>query len=119
MEWEEIVPTEPDFGAAGASKPDAPLEIIIKAPQRAPSPSALRKEKTQADALARVIRLASHRLHTLALLANASIRNKWLSDTLLHVCRNSMLLSPADMLNMILRPVSCRSPPCQSKCLSR
>lgn len=86
MEWEEIVPSEQAISLPRPSTVDAPLEIVIQAPAPAPGPSGLRKEKTQADQLARVTRLAAHRFHTLALLANASIRNRWLNDTLLQVC---------------------------------
>lgn len=85
MDWEQIVPNEPTIETPGASSSNTPLEITIKAPARARDQSELKKEKAQADALKRVIRLGSHRLHTLALLANASIRNKWLNDDLLKV----------------------------------
>lgn len=87
MEWEQIVPNDQTVDTAGASTSNVPFEITIKAPVREPSQKEKRQEKSQADALKRVIRLGSHRLHTLALLANASIRNKWLNDELLQVRR--------------------------------
>jgi xeroderma pigmentosum group C-complementing protein len=86
MEWEQIVPNEQTIASPRPPTVDTPFEIVIQAPARTPDQSELRKKKTQADQLARVTRLAAHRFHTLALLANASIRNKWLNDTLLHVC---------------------------------
>lgn len=40
----------------------------------------------------RLLRLDSHKIHTVFLLANAWIRNKWINDQLLHVRREIVLL---------------------------
>ncbi|KAF8312462.1 Rad4-domain-containing protein [Clavulina sp. PMI_390] len=86
MEWEEIVPVaeEQTKTVTLPSTSNVPFEITIKAPPPKASDAELRKQKAQADALRRIIRLTSHRLHTIALLVNASIRNKWAKDELLH-----------------------------------
>jgi xeroderma pigmentosum group C-complementing protein len=89
IDWEEITSNLPErsLDILGASSSLAPLEITINTPIRPPSPSATRRENSQADSLARLIRLRSHRIHTVALLASASIRNNWLNDDLLKVYR--------------------------------
>lgn len=103
MEWEEIVGVrDMSLETPGASSSMAPLEITINAPIRPPSPSEARKEKSRAAALARFVRLQSHRIHTVALLASASIRNSWLSDDLLRV-RLSMSLCYVTLLNRCSR----------------
>lgn len=86
MEWEQIVPNEQTTASPRTSTVNTPFEITIQAPGRTPDQSELRRKKAQTDQHTRVTRLAAHRLHTLALLVNASIRNKWLNDMLLHVC---------------------------------
>jgi xeroderma pigmentosum group C-complementing protein len=35
----------------------------------------------------RLKRILSHKIHTVALIANARVRNTWLNDELLHVCK--------------------------------
>lgn len=44
-----------------------------------------RKKAAAALHAQRVLRTTSHKIHTVALLANAWTRNKWLNDPLLHV----------------------------------
>lgn len=34
----------------------------------------------------RLVRLNCHKMHTVVLLGNARVRNKWINDSLLHVC---------------------------------
>jgi hypothetical protein len=48
-----------------------------------------RKRDAKADALQRLRRLEAHKMHTIALLASFSLRNKWINDQLLHVCTRS------------------------------
>lgn len=86
MEWEQIVPNKQTVTSPRPSTANAPFEITIQAPGHTPDLSELRKEKAQANQLTRVTRLTAHRLHAVALLANASIRNKWLNDAPPHVC---------------------------------
>lgn len=41
----------------------------------------------------RLLRIDCHKVHTVALIANAAVRNRWINDELLQV-RNTPLLSP-------------------------
>lgn len=106
MEWEQVLPEplpqleepfpEDDYTTQDVSEQPphetleltiskAPIEITIERPApRTAGPSASDKEKSQALARERFVRLQSHRLHTIALFTSASIRNKWINDPLLH-----------------------------------
>ena len=96
MDWEEILPvaTLPPPPNNELSAAQAPIKITIRAPgAKNPSAEALKKQKSESEALERFVRLQSHRIHTVALLANASIRNKWLNDPLLHVSLSNARLN--------------------------
>lgn len=45
-----------------------------------------RKKEIRVEHLAR---LNSHKMHTVCLLMNARVRNKWINDELLHVCAST------------------------------
>ena len=47
--------------------------------------SCLQRERAAAIQAARVARLDCHKVHTICLIANGQIRNRWLNDPLLHV----------------------------------
>lgn len=89
---EEVLPTRAPFVnpyrdiSPDASTSQAPLQITIRAPiAKEPAVEVQKKQKSEAESLERFVRLQAHRLHTIALLTNASIRNKWINDPLLHV----------------------------------
>ncbi|KAF7299787.1 hypothetical protein HMN09_00984700 [Mycena chlorophos] len=72
-DWEEIVPADSE-----PSK-DKTLEITISLPHEAPDS----KSKPRISPAERLLRINCHKLHTLALLANAWVRNRWINDELL------------------------------------
>lgn len=91
LDWEEV------------EVPQRHLEITLKArPKQDPAKSVLfptfmasadfrryfrKKGTSHAE---RVARINCHKIHTVALLANAAVRNKWINDPLLHVGRNTV-----------------------------
>ncbi len=89
MNWEEVVPFQLATHSIVVQPPaeSAPLQITIRAPPSSDkqAEAQARREEAQAKSLQRLIRLQAHRFHTIALLANACIRNQWANDELLHV----------------------------------
>jgi xeroderma pigmentosum group C-complementing protein len=88
MDWEEVLPESlvTSLPSLTIKASEAPIQITIKSSsfeQKAEAEA--KKAKSQAEALERFTRLQAHRLHTVALLANASIRNSWANDKLLQV----------------------------------
>ncbi|KAI5119046.1 hypothetical protein M0805_005912 [Coniferiporia weirii] len=57
------------------------IEITI---QRSNKVDPKRKKQAEQNAELRAVRLACHKMHTVALLSNALARNKWINDPLLH-----------------------------------
>ncbi|TFK87491.1 Rad4-domain-containing protein [Polyporus arcularius HHB13444] len=72
------------------------LEITIKTKGKAKG-DPKKKQKALQLAAERAIRVDCHKVHTVALLANAKIRNKWLNDPLLHA--RLMSLTPLPLQN--------------------
>lgn len=89
MDWEEVVPFQLATQNIVVQSPaeGAPLQITIRAPpsKDKQTEAQARREEARAKSLQRLIRLQAHRLHTIALLTNACIRNQWANDELLHV----------------------------------
>ncbi|KZT42654.1 Rad4-domain-containing protein, partial [Sistotremastrum suecicum HHB10207 ss-3] len=103
MDWEEVVPSS--YGQDGNTGLQDTLEIDVpgQQPIEITLPTAKSKEqakKTQARARTlewraqQVVRLESHKLHTVCLLSSAWIRNKWINDPLLHARLMSMTPMP-------------------------
>ena len=77
-----------------------------------------KNERALQLAAERAIRVDCHKIHTIALLMNAKVRNKWLNDPLLQV-RLSLhrVTLPRYRLYSHHRPASCLSPlwPCKTR----
>ena len=71
LDWEEV--DVPDHH-------ERHLEITLQAAPKKEGPK--HKGTSHAD---RVARIDCHKIHTVALLLNASVRNRWINDPLLHV----------------------------------
>ncbi|KDQ20907.1 hypothetical protein BOTBODRAFT_124782 [Botryobasidium botryosum FD-172 SS1] len=93
MDWEDViiphatVPTATEGAEVSlentAETARAPIQITLeRQPQKKLDEEA--KERARAQALDRLIRLESHKLHVISLLASTSIRNRWVNDELLH-----------------------------------
>ncbi|CCM04911.1 uncharacterized protein FIBRA_07108 [Fibroporia radiculosa] len=82
----EAEPANEDVQEGPSEKPH--IEITIQT-QRKGKKSSQAKPNPRAEQLyaERLARLTCHQVHTVCLLANARIRNKWLNDALLHVRR--------------------------------
>ncbi|KAI0700351.1 hypothetical protein C8T65DRAFT_742081 [Cerioporus squamosus] len=72
------------------------LEITIKTKGK-PKGDPKKNERALQLAAERAIRVDCHKIHTIALLVNAKIRNKWLNDPLLHA--RLMSLTPLPLQN--------------------
>ncbi|KAK7690125.1 hypothetical protein QCA50_006774 [Cerrena zonata] len=93
FDWEEVqVPQQPEqpldlslekFDVAeGPSNPNRPnIEITISTKPKKDEEAKKRAAKIQAE---RIARLNCHKMHTIALIANARVRNDWVNDELLH-----------------------------------
>ncbi|KAI0074037.1 Rad4-domain-containing protein [Panus rudis PR-1116 ss-1] len=90
FDWEEVaVPAQEQSldialedvqeGPSSATRPN--IEITIRAKPKQDDSAKRRAAQIQAE---RVARLQCHQIHTVMLLANARIRNRWLNDELLH-----------------------------------
>ncbi|KAF8340733.1 uncharacterized protein EI90DRAFT_3012505 [Cantharellus anzutake] len=99
MDWEEVVPSQIAAQTIVIHPPEesASLQITIQAPLSGgkQAQTHAKREKTKAESLNRFIRLQAHRLHTIALLTNATIRNWWANDELLHA--RLMSLTPLSL----------------------
>ncbi|KAF5344898.1 hypothetical protein D9758_011558 [Tetrapyrgos nigripes] len=86
LDWEEVpVPEEQKH-----------LEIVIQArPKEKETPSA-KKGISHAE---RLLRIDVHKVHTVTLLLNAKIRNRWLNDELLHA--RLLSLTPLSLQNSL------------------
>lgn len=93
MEWEEVDVMQ-DVAPSTLQTQD--VEVILEgAAEKTKSVIAsetfdysnmnYRKRRNPTDRLDRILRLESHKLHTITLLASFTHRNKWLNDPLLHV----------------------------------
>ncbi|KAF8628657.1 hypothetical protein AX15_003788 [Amanita polypyramis BW_CC] len=71
------------------------IEITLQPSQKLESPS--KKRTTGISYAERLLRIDCHKIHTIALLANARIRNKWLNDPLLHA--RLLSLTPMHLQN--------------------
>ncbi|KAA1469725.1 Rad4-domain-containing protein [Dentipellis sp. KUC8613] len=86
MDWEEVpvpqhIPIEETVEEGPSTKPN--IEITLKAgPKKGKDAS--KKKPTGIPHAERLMRIDCHKVHTVALLTNAWIRNKWLNDPLLH-----------------------------------
>ncbi|KAF9222930.1 Rad4-domain-containing protein [Gyrodon lividus] len=104
LDWEEVhvpeqQPIYEEFNAPlelelPGSTPQANIEITL---QTRVKKDDSRKKASAALHAQRVVRTTSHKLHTVALLANARVRNKWLNDELLHA--RLLSLTPLSLQN--------------------
>ncbi|KAG6329066.1 hypothetical protein ID866_10023 [Astraeus odoratus] len=100
LEWEEVhVPEEQPRNQAfelelSAPPPQANIEITLQ-------PRAKKDESKKKSAAAlqaqRVLRTTCHKIHTVALLVNARVRNRWINDELLHA--RLLSLTPISLQN--------------------
>ncbi|EIN13025.1 Rad4-domain-containing protein [Punctularia strigosozonata HHB-11173 SS5] len=95
-----------DEPEAGLSTARGHLEITIQSAQKKGKDDENRKRvMSQAE---RVMRINCHKIHTVALISNASIRNKWLNDPLLHA--RLMSLTPLALQNSFTMITKSRIP---------
>lgn len=117
FDWEEVVVpqndeqqpassanTLKDVGEGPSERPNIEITIQTRRKQNFPpkcvasqhgiasSHCSVYRKNPKAERLyaERLARLTCHQIHTVCLLANARIRNKWLNDPLLHVCMFSL-----------------------------
>ncbi|KAI0947082.1 hypothetical protein AcV7_009609 [Taiwanofungus camphoratus] len=94
FDWEEVVVPQndeqqpassadnlKDVGEGPSERPNIEITIQTRRKQNFPPKKNPKAERLYAERLAR---LTCHQIHTVCLLANARIRNKWLNDPLLH-----------------------------------
>ncbi|KAF9240193.1 hypothetical protein BU15DRAFT_74111 [Melanogaster broomeanus] len=107
LDWEEVhVPEhQPTFSEGFDSPPELELELSGPAP-RANIEITLQTREKRDDSKKKasaalhaqsLVRTTSHKIHTVALLANARVRNKWLNDELLHA--RLLSLTPLSLQN--------------------
>ncbi|KAI0087722.1 hypothetical protein BDY19DRAFT_892387 [Irpex rosettiformis] len=106
FDWEEVaVPTDgqavPDGESTYTNVEEGPstavrpnIEITLHAK---PKPDDASKKKAAAVQAERVARVACHKMHTILLLGNASVRNKWINDDILKA--RLMSLTPMSIQN--------------------
>ncbi|KAH8104624.1 Rad4-domain-containing protein [Cristinia sonorae] len=101
FDWEEVdVPQPSALDISLGQDEDQPgpsrgnIEITIQA---RPKPDEAAKQKAAQIAADRAMRLDCHKMHTICLIANAQVRNKWLNDKLLHA--RLMSLTPMTLQN--------------------
>ncbi|KAI6044876.1 hypothetical protein EDC04DRAFT_3137624 [Pisolithus marmoratus] len=98
FEWEEVhVPVEQptDQGLElELSGPSRSIEITLHAQ---PKKDESKKKAAAALHAQRLLRTTCHKIHTVCLLANARVRNKWINDELLHARLLSM--TPMNLQN--------------------
>ncbi|KAF9262696.1 Rad4-domain-containing protein [Marasmius fiardii PR-910] len=101
FDWEEVeVPQQPlrpvelelNLEQEEPPQPTKDIEIILK--KASGEDTAKKKGISHAE---RVLRIGCHKVHTVSLLANASIRNRWLNDELLHA--RLLSLTPLPLQN--------------------
>ncbi|OCH87725.1 Rad4-domain-containing protein [Obba rivulosa] len=101
FDWEEVeVPQasvtldvlENSQAAGPSQKPN--IEITIQTQKKGTLKKSSKGEQLYAE---RLTRLTSHKIHTVALLGNAAVRNKWINDALLHA--RLMSLTPLSLQN--------------------
>ncbi|PPQ71040.1 hypothetical protein CVT24_011921 [Panaeolus cyanescens] len=90
LDWEEVqVNALEDPGPAT----EVPLEITLEA-----QPKTQKNNKKKGISYAeRLLRIDCHKIHTVALISNAYVRNHWLNDPLLHA--RLLSLTPIDIQN--------------------
>ncbi|KAI9568479.1 hypothetical protein HD554DRAFT_2172269 [Boletus coccyginus] len=88
LDWEEVhVPEQQrqlDVHLEPELSPPPPRQNIEITLQARPKKDDTKKKAAAALHAQRVLRTTSHKIHTVALLANARIRNQWVNDPLLH-----------------------------------
>lgn len=95
MEWDEVIIPPIESVATTATeltieeKTRPNIEITLNVPRSKAKEDVLAKKRREEALLERVVRLESHKLHTLCLLANGAIRNRWINDEILHVSNRS------------------------------
>ncbi|KIO32977.1 hypothetical protein M407DRAFT_18133 [Tulasnella calospora MUT 4182] len=102
MEWEDMVPNAAGPGDLVIEFPDADAIVgpsggkgeVGKGKGTGRKLDEAEKARINAE---RQARFACHKIHTIALLANARIRNQWLNDKLLHA--RLMSLTPLSLQN--------------------
>ncbi|KAH7909238.1 hypothetical protein BJ138DRAFT_1067407 [Hygrophoropsis aurantiaca] len=92
LDWEEIeVPErtheheqdgiELQLGEASSTPAPGNIEITLQA---RPQKDEAKKQAAAISHAERLVRIGTHKIHTVCLLANARVRNHWLNDELLH-----------------------------------
>ncbi|KAI5991130.1 hypothetical protein EDD15DRAFT_2369017 [Pisolithus albus] len=98
FEWEEVhVPEE--------LPTDSKLELELSAPSRSieitlhaqPKKDDSKKKAAAALQAQRILRTTCHKIHTVCLLANARVRNRWINDELLYA--RLLSLTPTNLQN--------------------
>ncbi|KAG7091277.1 hypothetical protein E1B28_010326 [Marasmius oreades] len=97
FDWEEVeVPQAAPLGELEldlqAKQPTKDLEIVLQSAQKRDS-----IKKKGISHSERILRIGCHKVHTVSLLVNASIRNRWLNDDLLHA--RLLSLTPLPLQN--------------------
>ncbi|KAI6108538.1 hypothetical protein EV401DRAFT_2116820, partial [Pisolithus croceorrhizus] len=98
FEWEEVhvpeeLPADPNFELE-LSVPPRSIEITLHAQ---PKKDDSKKKAAAALHAQRVLRTTCHKIHTVCLLANARVRNRWINDELLHA--RLLSLTPMNLQN--------------------
>ncbi|KAK7061108.1 hypothetical protein VNI00_000844 [Paramarasmius palmivorus] len=102
FDWEEVqVPApEPVLEVESPPEEEKHIEIII-------SKQPTKKEKDQTKVLnhaARLMRIDVHKVHTITLLLNAGVRNRWLNDELLQARLLSLIPLPLQNSFAMIHP---------------
>ncbi|KAH9947442.1 Rad4-domain-containing protein [Amylocystis lapponica] len=103
FDWEEVVVPQADaqLGAAASNDvqegPSEPRNIEITIQTRRKQGSPKKSSKGEQRYAERLVRLDCHKVHTVCLLANARVRNRWINDPLLHA--RLMSLTPLALQN--------------------
>ncbi|KZT11843.1 Rad4-domain-containing protein [Laetiporus sulphureus 93-53] len=121
FDWEEVVVPQQEQVQELPAVPDAWQDDIQEGPSEKPHieitiqtqkrvKKGTPKKNPQAEKLyaERLARLTCHQLHTVALLANARIRDKWINDPLLHA--RLMSLTPLPLQNAFATIIRSRYP---------
>lgn len=95
MDWEEVDIMNENNGQT--TIPTLAVDVILEDRTKIP-------KKRTADPLQRIIRLESHKMHTIALLASFSYRNRWINDPLLHARLLSLTPLPLQLAFSMIHP---------------
>ncbi|PCH40265.1 Rad4-domain-containing protein [Wolfiporia cocos MD-104 SS10] len=117
FDWEEVVVPhagQPALAISAEDNEEGPserphIEITIQTQKRGKKDGSPKKNPRAEQLYAeRLARLSCHQVHTVALLVNAKIRNKWLNDRLLHA--RLMSTTPLHLQNAFANITKSRVP---------